>query len=356
MSSFFKKFFGGKKDVKATKKAVSRRLELLGLEDRIVPATISVVNNQVVIQLVDNEDISDLNTSVNGAQITINTVGSQNNTGSGTGLTVNANSIVVNTGTGGLTGFAGISVLGFDDTVNFNSVTVGATGIDLSNAPGGADQSVSINLTQGSDDVDELNVNGAIKSKGTGGVTLNASAGTSSMTIAAAGDITTTGGAVNISSVNLTSSGDVTSGTGNISFGSALNLGGDVFINSTSGNISTGIITPAANNLTINAGSGTVTLANSFLATSGNLSITTTNATASAISISAVTTTGLVSLNAAGDISANGAISAASVNAKSTAGDNGYWWFHLGNHFFCQGNPDCRACGCSERCQCPGEG
>ena len=321
MSSIFRKFFGGKKESKGTKRAISRRLELLGLEDRIVPATISVLNNQVVIQLADFEDISDLNTSVNGSQITINTVGSQNNTGGGTGLTVNNNSIVVNTGTGGLTGFAGISVLGFDDTVNFNSVTVGAAGIDLSNAPGGADQLVSINLTQGSNDADVLNVNGVIKSKGTGGVTLNASAGTSSMTIAAAGDITTNGGAVNISSVNLTSSGDITTGSGNISFGSALNLGGDVSINSTSGNVSAGIITPAANNLTINAGSGTVTLANSFLATSGNLSITTTNATASAISIAAVTTTGSVSLNAAGNISVSGAISAASVNAKSTAGD-----------------------------------
>lgn len=234
---------------------------------------------------------------------------------------MNNNSIVVNTGTGGLTGFAGISLLGFDDTLNLNSVTVGATGIDLSNAPGGADQAVSINLTQGTDDADFLNVNGVIKSKGTGGVTLNASAGSSSMTIAAAGDITTTGGAVSISSVNLTSSGDITTGTGNISFGSALNLAGNVAINSTSGNVSTGIVTPGANNLSINSGSGTVTLSNNFIATSGNLSITTTNATASAVSIAAVTTTGSLSLNAGGNISASGAITAASVNAKSTAGD-----------------------------------
>lgn len=59
MSNFLSRLFGSKKKIT---KAVSRRLELLGLEDRIVPATISVVNNQVVIQLVDNEDISDLNT------------------------------------------------------------------------------------------------------------------------------------------------------------------------------------------------------------------------------------------------------------------------------------------------------
>jgi len=38
MSSFFRKFFGGKKTAKVTKKAISRRLELLGLEERITPA------------------------------------------------------------------------------------------------------------------------------------------------------------------------------------------------------------------------------------------------------------------------------------------------------------------------------
>jgi len=69
MSSIFRKFFGGKKESKGTKRAISRRLELLGLEDRIVPATISVLNNQVVIQLADFEDISDLNTSVNGPRL-----------------------------------------------------------------------------------------------------------------------------------------------------------------------------------------------------------------------------------------------------------------------------------------------
>ncbi|RLS26139.1 MAG: S-layer family protein [Planctomycetota bacterium] len=322
MGNFFRSLFGPKKsNSKIKPRMQSRRLALIGLEERITPATISVVNNQVVIQLVNNEDITNLNTSVNGAQITINTVGSQTNAGSGTGLTVNADSIVVNTGTGGLTGFAGISVIGFDDTTDFNSVTIGATGIDLSNAPGGADQAVSINLTQGSNDVDVLNVNGVIKAKGTGGVTLNASAGTSSMTIATAGGITTTDGAVNISSVNLTSSGDITTSSGNISFGSALNLGGNIAINSTSGNLSMGIVTAGAKNLTINQGSGTVALNNVVNITTGNLSITTTNATANAIKLQNTVAAGNIILNSAGDITAANTITAASVNAKSTAGD-----------------------------------
>jgi fibronectin-binding autotransporter adhesin len=325
MSNFLRSFFGSKKSSSKIKPRMqSKRLELLGLEDRITPATISLSNNQVVIQLVDNEDITNLNTSVNGALITINTVGSNNNTPTGTtipGLSISNNAVVVDTAV--LTNFAGISVLGFDDTADFNSVTIGATGIDLSNAPGGADQSVSINLTQGTNDADVLNVNGAIKSKGTGGVTLNASAGTSSMTIAAAGDITTTGGAVSISSVNLTSSGDITTGSGNISFGSALNLGGDVAINSTSGNLSMGIVTAGGKNLTINQGTGTVAMTNSVNITTGNLSITTTNATANAIKLQNTVAAGDITLNAAGDITASNTatVSGASVNAKSTAGD-----------------------------------
>ena len=87
MAGMFSKLFGKKS--KSTNKATSRRLELLGLEERITPATISVNgNNEVVIQL-NNETITDLSTSINGNLITINTAGSANNTGTGSGLTVN---------------------------------------------------------------------------------------------------------------------------------------------------------------------------------------------------------------------------------------------------------------------------
>ena len=287
----------------------------MGLEDRITPAVISVNgSNQVVIQLTLGEDISDLNTSVNGAQITINTVGNGTNSGSGTGLTVNANSVVVNTGTGGLTGFAGISVLGV--AAQNNDVAIGATGIDLSAAPGGANQSVSIDLSQGG--TDTLTVSGVIKTKGTGSVALNSP----SVSIAAAGDITTvSSGTVGITGTTITTAGDVTTASGTITFTGATSLSGNVAINSTSGNLSMGTVTGSSSNLTISEGTGTVTVGAANLGT-GNLTVTSTAtpSSGSAISLAAVTA-GAVSLTGAGDVSVSGAVSATSVNAKSTAGN-----------------------------------
>jgi hypothetical protein len=106
MAGMFSSLFA--KKMKKNNKAISRRLELLGLEERITPATISVNgNNEVVIQL-NGETITDLSTSINGNLITINTAGSANNTGLGVGLTVNNNSVVVDTAV--LTSFAGIQV------------------------------------------------------------------------------------------------------------------------------------------------------------------------------------------------------------------------------------------------------
>ena len=339
MTGFFRSLFGSKKPISKIKPRMqSRRLELLGLEERITPATISVetpggsLARIVKIQLGDGEDITNLNTTVNGSVITINTVGSSQNTytGSDPGLTVNAASIVVDTGTGGFVGFSGFTVLGFDDTssTDFNTVTVGATGIDLSNAPGFANQLVRINLTQGNDN-DVLNVNGPIKSKGEGDVGLAAGAGSSSLVIGDAGDITASAGSVGISSFNLSSSGDVTTDSGGINFQSNLILTGNININSTSGNVSfTSISNGNGKNLTINSGSGRVTSNGSAWGFSsaalGNLTVTTTNTsvspTNSAISLAGVNA-GAVSLTGAGDISVSGAITAASVNAKSTAGD-----------------------------------
>ncbi|MFN6053104.1 MAG: hypothetical protein ACK47R_19915 [Planctomycetia bacterium] len=260
MSSFFRKFFGGKKTVKATNRAIGRRLELLGLEERITPATISVNgNNEVVIQL-NGETITDLSTSINGNLITINTAGSANNTGLGVGLTVNNNSVVVDTAV--LTSFAGIQVT---ESTSNNAVTVGATGVDLSTAPGGANQGFSINLSSGGIS-QTSNVNGVIKAKGTGLVSLNLS--NNGLTISAAGDITTAAGAVSIAATNLDSAGDITTGSGNISFGSALNPVGDMAINSTTGNVSFGIVTASSKNLSVTTG-GTVSMTNSINLVSG---------------------------------------------------------------------------------------
>jgi hypothetical protein len=308
----------------------SRRLELLGLEERIVPATITNVAGVITFTLDanSNETLSNLSTLVNGAVININAGSNIGLTGSGlpAGVTIEgsvANQQFVKVDTAVFNTFAGIQVLG--QAGRSDSVTISATGIDLSAAPGGSNQSVLITLNQdGQSTNDTLNVNGLIKSKGTGAVNLNAASG--SMTIAGAGDITTTGGNVTLNANSFSTSGDVTTGSGNITFGSGFTFNSSIAINSTSGNLSMGFVTPGANNLTINTGSGTVAITKNFNASSGNLSITTTNTSASAINIAGdsgigINTTGTVSLNAGGDISVTGSVTAASVNAKSTAGD-----------------------------------
>ena len=55
MSNFLKSLFGAKKAAKVTKsKMQTRRLELIGLEERITPATITLSTNTVVITLGSN--------------------------------------------------------------------------------------------------------------------------------------------------------------------------------------------------------------------------------------------------------------------------------------------------------------
>ena len=332
MSNFLSKIFGSKKSISKIKPRMqTRRLELLGLEERITPATISLSgNNELVIQLVGAEGISNLSTVVSGNNnITINTFGSQNNTfaaGSINGITLNNvgnggnNSITVDTSV--ITSFSGISVLGAAGASTVNQVTISSTGIDLSSAPGGANQAVSINLAQTGSTNDVLNVNGVIKTKGTGGVSLNAPAGASSITIAAAGDIIADTGAVSIEATTINTAGDVTTTSGSIDFNGDVILSGAVAINSTSGNVAFSSTIDGTYNLTINSGSGIVEVTGNIgIGTAlGNLTINSTHTIPYAISLANVNAAGTISLTGAGDVSVVD-ISAASVNAKSTAGD-----------------------------------
>lgn len=334
----FSKLFFGPVRKNNPAKAISRRLELLGLEDRITPATISVNgSNEVVIQLVGTEDISDLNTSINGSIITINTLGSSPNTGSGTGLTVNSGSILVNTGTGGLTGFAGIKVLGDSGSGNTNDVTIGATGIDLNSAPGAANQSLTIDLTQVTIDQDTLTVQGPIKTKGSG----NASLTSVFVDIRANGAITTssTGNAAITALQENKTAANVTTANGNITFTGDTMLTGNVEINTTSGNVLfNGRVygdqqTTGNFGLKANSGSGTFTVVNDIgyrVITPSNiyplsyLKVATTNTSAQAISLNGSKNqvdSGEVNLSAGGGITIAGEVVATSVNAGSTAGD-----------------------------------
>ena len=63
MSNFLKSLFGAKKAAKVTKsKMQTRRLELIGLEERITPAVVTVVGSTVTLTMVAGEAISDLHT------------------------------------------------------------------------------------------------------------------------------------------------------------------------------------------------------------------------------------------------------------------------------------------------------
>jgi hypothetical protein len=336
MTMFSKLFFGRvRKNIQT--KAISRRLELLGLEDRITPATISVNgSNEVVIQLAGAENITNLNTSINGALITINTLGSNANTPSGTtipGLNISNQAVVVDTAV--LTNFSGISVLGVDS--NLNQVTIGATGIDLSSAPGGANQSLKIDLSQVTIDQDTLTVQGPIKTKGSG----NASLTSVYVDILANGAITTssTGNAAITALQENKTAANVTTANGNITFTGDTMLTGNVEINTTSGNVLfNGRVygdnqTTGNFGLKANAGSGTFAVVNDIgytpLSSSNTfplsqLKVTTTNASAQAISLNGSLNhvdSGEVNLNAVGGIGVTGKIFATFVNASSTAGD-----------------------------------
>ena len=322
MSNFLKSLFGAKKAAKVTKSRMqTRRLELIGLEERITPAVITLSGNTVVLTLAaGGETISDLHTvQTDATHITItNTTTSANTTAlaSSTGVTTTANTIVIDTAV--LTAFDGISVIG---AAGADSVVVGlaATSIDLSSASGGANQSVSINLTTGGGAGDSLTVSGAIKTKGTGSVVLNSP----NVTIGAAGDITTTTGAVaiGVAGAAIGTAGDVTTTSGAIGYtATTTTLTGNVATTSTlaAGNLSiTGALALSTFNLTANQGLGNVNAFTGAVTGSGSLSLT-----GATVSVGTITSAGAVSATATtGDLTFGVITTSTSVNAKSTAGD-----------------------------------
>ena len=142
---FFKSLFSKNRPASISpKRNYSRRLELEGMEPRITPATISIVNNQVVLTLVDGENISDLHTSFSGTTLTITDTTDHSNTGiSGGGVTVSNNSVSVNTTTfsSSFGPFAGLVVNAAGGSLPV-TVVVNSSGIDLSAVPGNANQLV----------------------------------------------------------------------------------------------------------------------------------------------------------------------------------------------------------------------
>ena len=221
-------------------------------------ATVSTAGTTVLITLGNGENISDLNTSTATAVITVNTVGSANNTlvGTPTGVTVTNNTVVIDTVA--FSSFTGFSVLGGTTT---NVVTVGVTGLDLtSGATANTNQTLSIDLSANGG-TGTLNINGPILPKNAGTVVINAT----TVTIAAAGDITATTGSVTITGTTITSAGDLSSsGGGNITVNATGSAGSAAVLN---GPITT--TGASAGSINVGAERGTITLNGAITAGTG---------------------------------------------------------------------------------------
>jgi hypothetical protein len=184
--------------------------------------------------------ITDFHTAFAGSTLTITAATLGNITGSGTGITIDNTAKTITVDLTLLSAFSGIFIEGNSGN---DSVTIGAGGVDLSIVTGGgADQSLII--TTGAGD-DTLNINNAIKTKGTGAVLI------------------TNGGTVN-DQVNLGAT-VITTG-GNITFSNAVTLSAVAALSSNSGSIIFGSTLDGAQTLGLTAGTGTVT----FTGTVGN--------------------------------------------------------------------------------------
>jgi len=324
MSNFLKSLFGAKKAAKVAKsKMQTRRLELIGLEERVTPAVTatgagtvlglittagenltSVVANAdgtLTVSATAADGTTPVAVAATSGQTTSVQVGTTN-VYTVTFITGNVNTVTALTLTGDAVGNQDFTIAGINSTAysaNFGlSVDMGAdaTGID------------ALNFTTGT-----------VTLKGTGAlVNTNIDA----ITIAAAGDITAATGAVGISATTISTAGDVTTTSGAIGYTGAVTLSGNVATTSTlaGGNLSiTGTLALGANNFTANQGLGNVTtISGGVISGSGALSLT----GAAVTTVGAISTTGSVTAVATtGDLTFSAAVAAASVNAKSTTGD-----------------------------------
>jgi len=345
MSNFLRSLFGVKKAAKVTKsKMQTRRLELIGLEERITPAAFSVTTGTsqlITVQLAAGESLTAISASIASGTgvVTINATSSLTNTTTGTGFTGTGTSVITYTPQSGGT-FTGISILG-----SSGNETVAISGaVDLNtNGPAAA----SFNVGTG---VETLTVAGAVSSKAANisldatAVTLSANltantSGTISVvgasTLGANVTATTTNGAISLGTVtgafNLTTS----SGSGNVSVGALTGLGAVSITTAPSGSNGTIGLTGAVTAASVTTvGTGAVTLGGAVSTTGATTfggSVTgtgglTVNSGAAATFTGAVDTSSSNAINvvAVGDLtfsSTVGAANAFSVNAKSTTGD-----------------------------------
>ena len=341
MGSFLRSLFGSKKsNSKIKTRMQSRRLELIGLEERITPAAFTLNGQTVVATLAAGESLTAISSSIaTGGVVTINVTSSLTNSVVGTGLAqptagvAGAPSVITFTPTSA-TSFTGISILG--STGNETVAISGAVDLNT-NGPTAAGFSVGTS-------VENLTVAGAVTSK-SANISLAATAVTlgANLTADTSGAITVTGPSILSANVLATSTnGAITLGT---VAGPAFNL----TTVSGSGAVSIGVISaltalsitstgPIGLTGAVNAGSvttvnaGAVTLGGTVTSTgpinfagavTGTTSVNVVAGTTATFG-STVNSSGAISVLGLGDLTFTGSVgntSATSVTAKSLTGN-----------------------------------
>jgi len=305
MSNFLRSLFGSKKsNPKIKPRMQSRRLELIGLEERVTPAVVASFSGNALTLLSDSNDTFSVSSDANGViSITGTTV-----TAGDANVTVVAGStstVTVNSLAGGAAAVQVLALTG-DNATEIQDITL----ININSTAFNTNFGISFALDAGNDTV---KLGGSINLNGTGTLLItDPASGVDAVVLGQGSDLTLTSVS---GAITLTPAG---TGATNVT-----TMSNNATINSTSGNITLGNnVVGAGKNLSINSGTGTVTATGTLGLTTalGKLTITSTNATSSAISLAAVTA-GDVILTGTGDVSVSGVVAVTSINAKSTAGD-----------------------------------
>jgi len=328
MSNFIRSLFGVKKAAKVTKSRMQpRRLELIGLEERITPnATLALSGAGVLSLTATGAGAENLTVSASGQNLFFSATGVittavAGSSGSGTSFVTvdlsNAayagallNLISLN---GNATGNAGVNLttLSVNGNLDLTAVT-GTTSIGLTLQEGNAAND------------DDANITGLVKTKGAGAVTVDVNnTGTSNLFINNLGDITTSTGAVSLTGTTINTGGDVTTTSGAIGYTGSVILNSNVATTSTlaAGNLSiTGAVALAGFNFTADQGLGNVTTISGGVSGIGSLKLTGAVVTP----VGAISITGNGELNAratTGDLTFAAGVSAPTVKATSLLGN-----------------------------------
>ena len=259
MSNFLRSILGVKKSPKIIKsKMQTRRLELIGLEERINPTVTATLNGTVLdITTTAGEDIVSIVSASSGV-ITINATnaaGGPVSVTAGAGVTVGgglgANTLTLVT-PGDLTQ---LSLVG-DSTGNQDFTLIG-----IDSTAYNANFGISVNMVADSVGPDSLSFTTAgVNLKGSGAL---ATSNIDAITIAAGGDIIAATGAVGISATAISTAGDVYTTTGLTTYTGAVTLTGNVTIGNgltTTGGVNfTSTVNGAFNITTLASGAAPVT-------------------------------------------------------------------------------------------------